>query len=115
LEEILMFDEQVAAMRQEALEAIASAANTGSLEELRVRYLGKKGGLTELLRGMAQASPEERPKMGKSLMWYGMRYRTRLHPESLNSGRKNWTPVSRQKALTSACQVGFHRLAMSIP
>lgn len=35
------------------------------LEELRVRYLGKKGELTSFLRGMGSLSPEERPAMGQ--------------------------------------------------
>ncbi|MBN1624803.1 MAG: phenylalanine--tRNA ligase subunit alpha [Clostridia bacterium] len=36
-----------------------------ALEEMRVRFTGKKGMLTEVLRGMGQLSPEERPAMGK--------------------------------------------------
>ena len=35
------------------------------LEDVRVRFLGKKGELTQILRGMGQLSPEERPVMGK--------------------------------------------------
>lgn len=35
------------------------------LEELRIRYLGKKGALTRVLRGMGKLPAEERPKMGK--------------------------------------------------
>ena len=34
------------------------------LEALRIRYLGKKGKLTELLRSMGSCPPEERPAMG---------------------------------------------------
>ena len=35
------------------------------LEELRVRYLGKKGELTQLLRGMGKVSAQERPVIGQ--------------------------------------------------
>ncbi|MHB8155954.1 MAG: phenylalanine--tRNA ligase subunit alpha [Desulfocucumaceae bacterium] len=48
--------------------AIKEIATTGSLEdlnEIRVRYLGKKGELTGVLRGMASYSAEERPRIGQ--------------------------------------------------
>ena len=40
-----------------------NAAET-SLEEIRIKYLGKKGELTAILRGMGSLSPEERPIIG---------------------------------------------------
>ena len=51
-------------LKAEAIELIASAHDTGSLEHLRVEYLGKKGKLTGLLKGLGQLSAEERPKAG---------------------------------------------------
>ncbi|HRX42483.1 MAG TPA: phenylalanine--tRNA ligase subunit alpha, partial [Clostridia bacterium] len=45
--------------------AIRSVTDMKTLEETRVRYTGKKGLLTEVLRGMGKLSPEERPAMGK--------------------------------------------------
>ncbi len=39
-------------------------ASNANLEELRIKYLGKKGELTSVLRGMGQLSPEERPAVG---------------------------------------------------
>ena len=41
------------------------AADDADLEQLRVKYLGKKGELTGVLRGMGQLSPEERPVIGQ--------------------------------------------------
>ena len=55
--------ELLAKIRKEALEKIADA--NANLEEIKVQYLGKKGELTALLRGMGALSPEERPKMGQ--------------------------------------------------
>ena len=53
-------------IKVEALEAIASpATDDAQLEALRVKYLGKKGELTAVLRGMGQLSPEERPVVGQ--------------------------------------------------
>ena len=57
--------EQLERIRQEALAAITSAADPAGLEELRVRYLGKKGALTAVLKQMGSLSPEERPAMGQ--------------------------------------------------
>ena len=52
-------------MREEAAQAIAGAASEEQLKELRVRYLGKKGELTAVLRGMGGLPEEERPAMGE--------------------------------------------------
>lgn len=47
-----------------AKEAIKNAENEAQIEEIRVKYLGKKGELTAILKQMGSLSPEERPKMG---------------------------------------------------
>ena len=47
-----------------AKENIEKAQDLKSLEEMRVKYLGKKGELTAILRGMGEVSPEERPILG---------------------------------------------------
>ncbi|MBR6267893.1 MAG: phenylalanine--tRNA ligase subunit alpha [Selenomonadaceae bacterium] len=52
-------------LRADAAAAIGSAENLEALNEIRVKYLGKKGELTGILRGMGKLSPEERPKAGK--------------------------------------------------
>ena len=53
-------------IKVEALESIASPeTDDAALEALRVKYLGKKGELTAVLRGMGQLSPEERPVVGQ--------------------------------------------------
>ena len=47
-------------------EAIAALAEDGAdIEALRIRYLGKKGELTAVLRGMGKLSAEERPVIGQ--------------------------------------------------
>ena len=51
---------------REAAEAkIAESGNQEALEEIRVAILGKKGELTQILKGMKDLSPEERPKVGQ--------------------------------------------------
>ena len=57
--------EQLAKIRAEALAAFESVQDAARLDELRVRYLGKKGELTALLKQMGRLTPEERPVMGQ--------------------------------------------------
>ena len=57
--------EQLEIIRREALSALEQAADSQALEALRVKYLGKKGELTAVLKQMGRLSPEERPVMGQ--------------------------------------------------
>ncbi|MGM9661524.1 MAG: phenylalanine--tRNA ligase subunit alpha [Oscillospiraceae bacterium] len=57
--------EQLAKIRAEALSALERAADSAELDELRVKYLGKKGELTAVLKQMGRLSAEERPAMGQ--------------------------------------------------
>jgi phenylalanyl-tRNA synthetase alpha chain len=56
--------ERIEEIRVEAAAAIEAAAGTAELEELRVRYLGRKAELTTILRGIAELPAEERGKVG---------------------------------------------------
>jgi phenylalanyl-tRNA synthetase alpha chain len=56
---------QLEALAQGARDAVARAADEKALEDLRVRFLGKKGELSLVLRGMGQLPPEERPRVGE--------------------------------------------------
>ena len=57
--------EQLEAIRAAAKKALSDCADSKVLETLRVQYLGKKGELTAILKGMKDVSPEERPKVGQ--------------------------------------------------
>lgn len=57
--------EKLEALKNEALTKIDSADDLRSLQDVRVEYLGKKGPITEVLRGMGKLSPEERPVVGQ--------------------------------------------------
>ena len=52
-------------LRENALQSINQAENMEALEALRVKYLGKKGELTAILKQMGKLSAEERPVMGQ--------------------------------------------------
>src|SRR3954451_16315392 len=58
--------ERIEEIRKEAADAIATASTTAELEELRVRYLGRKSELTQILRGISDLPAEERGPVGKS-------------------------------------------------
>jgi phenylalanyl-tRNA synthetase alpha chain len=51
-------------MSESARKAIESAADESNLQDIRVRFLGKKGELTAIMKGMGQLSSEERPVVG---------------------------------------------------
>jgi phenylalanyl-tRNA synthetase alpha chain len=57
--------EKLEALRIEALAALSNIQDAAALQELRIKYLGKKGALTEVLRGMGALSAEERPVIGQ--------------------------------------------------
>lgn len=56
--------EKIANIKTAALGEIENAKNAKELDEVRVKYLGKKGELTLILRSMGGLSPEERPVVG---------------------------------------------------
>ena len=56
--------EQIEAIKQKSISEIANAKDLKELNDLRVQYLGKKGELTSVLRGMGALSAEERPIIG---------------------------------------------------
>ena len=57
--------ESMQKLREASIQAILESTDAESLETLRVRYLGKKGELTGILRQMGRLSAEERPAMGQ--------------------------------------------------
>ena len=57
--------EKLAAIREEVLEQIRTSGSLERLNEVRVGALGKKGVLTELLKGMKDVAPSDRPKVGQ--------------------------------------------------
>ena len=58
--------ERIEQIEREAADAIASASGSGELEQLRVRFLGRKAELTQILRGIAELPETERGAVGKA-------------------------------------------------
>ncbi|WP_405100697.1 phenylalanine--tRNA ligase subunit alpha [Oceanobacillus sp. FSL H7-0719] len=57
--------EQLEKLQQDALAQINAAEELKELQDIRVAYLGKKGSITGVLKGMGKLSPEERPVIGE--------------------------------------------------
>ena len=58
--------ERIEALREQARTAIAAAPDATALEEIRVRFLGRKAELTTILRGIGELEPAERGPVGKA-------------------------------------------------
>ncbi len=59
-------NERIEALKQDGLQAIGAASTTAELEEVRVRFLGRRAELPNLLRGVAELPPEQRGAVGKA-------------------------------------------------
>ena len=59
--------QEIDALEQELAAAIKVAGDLGALEDLRVNALGKKGRITDLMKGLGTMSPEERKEAGPRL------------------------------------------------
>lgn len=57
--------EKLEEIRLEAFESLKNAGDLKILDDLRVKFLGKKGELTQILKGMGSLSAEERPILGQ--------------------------------------------------
>ncbi len=58
--------DRIEQLRREASDAIAAAGSSAALEEVRIRYLGRKAELPNLLRGVAALEPDQRAATGKA-------------------------------------------------
>ena len=58
--------ERLKKMLEEAREQLCAANTEKEAEEIRIRFLGKKGQITEVLRSMGKLAPEEKKELGKA-------------------------------------------------
>jgi len=63
-ENFATIEAQLQSLLREADTSLAAASDVNAVEEIRVRYLGKKGALTEQLKNLGKLSPEDRPRAG---------------------------------------------------
>ena len=60
-------ESEIAALQTAAVAAIATAPDARTLEDARIKYLGKQGEITRLSEGMRHVAKEDRPRLGKAL------------------------------------------------
>ncbi len=58
--------ERLKQILEESKEQLKNAVSLQDAEDVRVKVLGKKGQLTEILRGMGKLTPEERKELGQA-------------------------------------------------
>ncbi len=58
--------EEIARLEAEGLRELGGAGSLEALEEIRIKFLGRKGALTQILRGLGSLSPDERPAVGQA-------------------------------------------------
>ncbi|CVK17393.1 MULTISPECIES: phenylalanine--tRNA ligase subunit alpha [Sporomusa] len=58
-------EQELNSLRETALKELSEVTAKEALNDLKVKYLGKKGLLTGMLRGLGALSPEERPRVGQ--------------------------------------------------
>ena len=61
----MSMQENLEKIQREALEQIRASEHVEGLNDVRVAFLGKKGALTQVLKGMKDVAPEDRPKVGQ--------------------------------------------------
>jgi phenylalanyl-tRNA synthetase alpha chain len=64
---MISMKDKLASLHAEALSALAMASDEAQLQDIRVRYLGRKGLLTALLKELGTLAPEERPAAGQQV------------------------------------------------
>lgn len=96
--------QQLTAILEEAKKQLTQAASLTEAEELRVRFLGKKGSLTEILRSMGSLQEEERKLVGKAANTVRMEIEALLE-EKFNA----------LKELQRAAKFGLERIDVTEP
>ncbi|MEG1426514.1 MAG: phenylalanine--tRNA ligase subunit alpha, partial [Oscillospiraceae bacterium] len=60
-------NEKIAAIMAEFEQEIREISDSGAIEKIRVGYLGKKGAVTELLKGLKDVAADQKKELGQSI------------------------------------------------
>jgi phenylalanyl-tRNA synthetase alpha chain len=58
-------EQELKRLQEEARQQLGTLTDVGQLEEFRIRFLGRKGLFSTIMRGLGNVSPEERPRLGQ--------------------------------------------------
>ena len=93
--------EKIEQIRQQALAAIEDAAGMDKLNDVKVAFLGKKGQLSSLLKGMKDVAPEDRPKVGQMVNEARAGHRSK-------SWKKQRTAIQKQRLREETTEEGSY-------
>jgi len=96
--------EQIEAMLEEARQAIPAAEELQALEDLRIKYLGRKGLLRQISKRMKELSPDERREVGQAMN------RARRELETLLADRQ-----AELEAAAEAARIAAERIDVTLP
>ena len=82
--------EQLKSMEAEALARLAEVQDLTALEEWRTGYLGRKGRLAQILRGLGQLPPEARPAAGQAANEVKRRLEAAFEESAEREGGASW-------------------------
>jgi phenylalanyl-tRNA synthetase alpha chain len=85
-------EEHINNLEQQATQEIAQAKNADELERVRVKYLGRKGAISEVLKGLKDLSAEQKPRVGKRANEVKTKLTTQLK-EKLTALRQDERPA----------------------
>lgn len=104
----MSLQEQLEELKSQTLAKIESAKELSAVETIRVETLGKKGPITEVLRGMRDLSAEERPKVGA----FANEIRDML-TSAVEKRKSELTELALEKAVRRSFRCDFTRKASS--
>lgn len=97
-------EEQLARIRDEAFIALEACTSEADIETLRVQFLGRKGALTGVLRGIGGLAPDERKRVGET----ANQIKTQLE-DRIAERRGRWQAEERARSITA------ERIDISLP
>jgi phenylalanyl-tRNA synthetase alpha chain len=89
-------EDKIKALSEKALAELEGAGSPEALEEWRLRYLSRKGGLSSLMSSLRDAAPEDRPRLGQEIN----RVKAGLQ-ESFAARQENFEEERRRKAVSA--------------
>ena len=102
---------ELEAIAKQALEELKASKDLKSLDAVRVKYLGKKGELTAILKQMGKLSAEERPVIGQLANQLRTQIEEKLDETKKDLRQKRWICALPVRPSTSPCPVRKKRWA----
>ena len=111
-----MINEKIEAIKTAVMEELAKSEHLQDIQDIRVKFLGKKGELTAIMKEMKNFSKEDRPKIGQLVNTARNAIEEQLTAKIGRSQKpKNWQRKSNQKKSTSPCRAVNRLRVTNIP